>query len=99
MGPGRDRTRDPRICSQTRICCQTPVGLEKNMIKCDAFVRNHKMLQSREMFKSPLFTIRVYISFSSGGGIRVHISFGGGGGGGAGIGGGGKMILINVMFS
>ena len=23
MGPGRDRTRDPLICSQTRICCQT----------------------------------------------------------------------------
>ena len=23
MGPGRDRTRDPWICSQTRICCQT----------------------------------------------------------------------------
>ena len=23
MGPGRDWTRDPWICSQTRICCQT----------------------------------------------------------------------------
>ena len=23
MGPGRDRTRDPWICSQTRTCCQT----------------------------------------------------------------------------
>ena len=23
MGPGRDRTRDPWISSQTRICCQT----------------------------------------------------------------------------
>ena len=23
IGPGRDRTRDPWICSQTRICCQT----------------------------------------------------------------------------
>ena len=23
MGPGRDRTRDPWIRSQTRICCQT----------------------------------------------------------------------------
>ena len=23
MGPGRDRTRDPWICSQTRICYQT----------------------------------------------------------------------------
>ena len=23
MGPGRGRTRDPCICSQTRICCQT----------------------------------------------------------------------------
>ena len=23
MGPGRDRTRDPWFCSQTRICCQT----------------------------------------------------------------------------
>ena len=23
MEPGRDRTRDPWICSQTRICCQT----------------------------------------------------------------------------
>ena len=23
MGPGRDRTRDPWICSQTRICSQT----------------------------------------------------------------------------
>ena len=23
MGAGRDRTRDPWICSQTRICCQT----------------------------------------------------------------------------
>ena len=23
MGPGRDRTRDPWICSQTGICCQT----------------------------------------------------------------------------
>ena len=23
MAPGRDRTRDPWICSQTRICCQT----------------------------------------------------------------------------
>ena len=23
MGPGRDRTHDPWICSQTRICCQT----------------------------------------------------------------------------
>ena len=23
MGPGRDRTCDPWICSQTRICCQT----------------------------------------------------------------------------
>ena len=23
MGPGRDRTRDPWICSQTRICGQT----------------------------------------------------------------------------
>ena len=23
MGPGRDRTRDPWICSQTSICCQT----------------------------------------------------------------------------
>ena len=23
MGPGRDRTRDPCICSQTRIYCQT----------------------------------------------------------------------------
>ena len=23
MGLGRDRTRDPWICSQTRICCQT----------------------------------------------------------------------------
>ena len=23
MGPGRGRTRDPWICSQTRICCQT----------------------------------------------------------------------------
>ena len=23
MGPGRDRTRDPRICSQTPICSQT----------------------------------------------------------------------------
>ena len=23
MGPGQDRTRDPWICSQTRICCQT----------------------------------------------------------------------------
>ena len=23
MGPGRDRTRDPWICSQTRICNQT----------------------------------------------------------------------------
>ena len=22
MGPGQDRTRDPWICSQTRICCQ-----------------------------------------------------------------------------
>ena len=27
MGPGRDRTRDPWICSQTRICCQTRYGL------------------------------------------------------------------------
>ena len=27
MGPGRDRTRDPWICSQTRICCQTPYRL------------------------------------------------------------------------
>ena len=23
MGLGRDQTRDPWICSQTRICCQT----------------------------------------------------------------------------
>ena len=23
IGPGRDRTRDPWICNQTRICCQT----------------------------------------------------------------------------
>ena len=23
MGPGRDRTRDPWICRQTRICSQT----------------------------------------------------------------------------
>ena len=23
MGPDRDQTRDPWICSQTRICCQT----------------------------------------------------------------------------
>ena len=23
MGPGRDRPRDPWICSQTHICCQT----------------------------------------------------------------------------
>ena len=23
MGPGSDRTLDPWICSQTRICCQT----------------------------------------------------------------------------
>ena len=23
MGPGRDRTRDLWVCSQTRICCQT----------------------------------------------------------------------------
>ena len=23
MGPGRDRTRDPWNCSQTRFCCQT----------------------------------------------------------------------------
>ena len=23
MGPGRDKTRDPWICSHTRICCQT----------------------------------------------------------------------------
>ena len=23
MGAGPDRTRDPWICSQTRICCQT----------------------------------------------------------------------------
>ena len=23
MGPGQDHTRDPWICSQTRICCQT----------------------------------------------------------------------------
>ena len=23
MGPGRDQTRGPCICSQTRICCQT----------------------------------------------------------------------------
>ena len=23
MGPGRDRTRDPWICGQTRICSQT----------------------------------------------------------------------------
>ena len=23
MGPGQDRTRDPWIYSQTRICCQT----------------------------------------------------------------------------
>ena len=23
MGPGRDQTRDPWICSQTLICCQT----------------------------------------------------------------------------
>ena len=29
MGPGRDRTRDPWICSQTRICSQTlPTALE-----------------------------------------------------------------------
>ena len=23
MGPGRDRTRDPWVCSQTRICSRT----------------------------------------------------------------------------
>ena len=23
MGPGRDRTHEPWICGQTRICCQT----------------------------------------------------------------------------
>ena len=27
MGPGRDRTRDPLICSQLRICNQTRYGL------------------------------------------------------------------------
>ena len=26
MGPGRDRTRDPWICSQTRICCTSSVA-------------------------------------------------------------------------
>ena len=25
MGPGRDQTREPWICSPTRICCQTPL--------------------------------------------------------------------------
>ena len=37
MGPGRDRTRDPWICSQTRICCQTRYRLRywdvRNLIK------------------------------------------------------------------
>ena len=41
MGPGRDDTRDPWICSQTRICCQTRywlryagyvVGVELNVV-------------------------------------------------------------------
>ena len=27
MGPGRDPTCDPWICSQTHICCQTIYGL------------------------------------------------------------------------
>ena len=27
MGPGWDRTRDPWICSQTHICCQSHYGL------------------------------------------------------------------------
>ena len=29
MGPGQDRTRDPWICSQTRICSQTSYRLHK----------------------------------------------------------------------
>ena len=29
MGPGRDRTRDPWICIQTHICCQTRYRLRK----------------------------------------------------------------------
>ena len=29
MGPGRDQTRDPWICSQTRICRQTRYRLRK----------------------------------------------------------------------
>ena len=34
MGPGRDRTRDPWICSQTRICCQTRYRL-RYAARCD----------------------------------------------------------------
>ena len=47
MGPGRDRTRDPWICSQTRICCQTRYRLRyaarlkacyvKSLLKYQAF--------------------------------------------------------------
>ena len=37
MGPGRDRTREPWICSQTRICCQTHYRL-RYAARCRAHV-------------------------------------------------------------
>ena len=37
MGPGWDPTRDPWICSQTRICCQN-LYLESVVAKTDHFI-------------------------------------------------------------
>ena len=45
MGPGRDRTRDPWNCSQTRICSQTRYRL-RYAARCVVFIMliNVKML-------------------------------------------------------
>ena len=49
MGLGRDRTRDPWICSQTRICCQTRYRL------CYAPGFSHCDGSSRYMYTQHMF--------------------------------------------
>ena len=66
MGPGRDRNRDPWICSQTRICCQTRYRLRYAARYCAPLcitsLMSHvmkKMLCTIQN-KSPIFIVEVH---------------------------------------
>ena len=49
MGPGRDPTRDPWICSQTRICCQTRYRLSygARYILCSILAFSEAILETQ----------------------------------------------------